>query len=401
MIPDVFIYDALRSPFGKGTPDGALFEVRPVDLLGKCLKALANRNNAALVGVSDVLIGCVPVGGQADNVARTALLSAGWPETISGLQMNRLQASGLAALGFGAAKIKSGWSNLLVVGGLESSSRTQGANYRGPISSDPDLLHQIGSIPADVAADLVATLHRFDVEQLTDFAWKSVEKSRLATANNHFKNSIVPICDQNGISILSKDEMVPEQLTHETMLEAPPPFRPLHRAGFQAVAVAKYPLVEKILPQHNDWTSAFPADNTALLLLGNEKTGKEIGLKPRARIIDMVSVGTDPTLNHGGAVVATEDLLKKTNNKPTDVHLWSINEGFAAPALWFQRTFKIPDDALNVSGGNLAFGDPMGANGAALLTLLLDDLQRLDKRRGLLALSAEGGLGISLLVETL
>lgn len=397
---EVFIYDTLRTPFGKGNRNGALFEVRPVDLLSKCLKALQKRNQLDTEAVADLIIGCVvPAGGQADNIAKTALLYANWSLGIPGLQVNRFQTSGLAAVGLAAAKIKAGWENLMVAGGIESMSRIQRKNNRGAISTDSDIMNKIGSIPSGVAADLIATMEIFNKEALDKYAFKSIQKAITAQQKGYFKKSIIPIYDQNEISILEKDETINIATTLENLSENQPIFPKSHRFGFDAIALRKYPLIEQIIPFHSEKNIAQPADNAALVLVGNGTQGKALGLKARAKIIAVNTVSTELTITHKGGIEAAKKVLQQTKLKAKDIDLWYINESFAAPALLFQQTFKIADKRLNPCGGNIAFGDALGANGAILLGMLVDELERQNLKRGLVAISAEGGMGTSMIIE--
>jgi len=397
---DVYIYDSLRTPLGKGNKSGALFEVRPIDLLSKCLQALEERNHLNTNKVDDLIIGCVvPAGGQADNVAKTALLHAKWSPNIPGMQINRFQASGLVAIGLAAAKIKSGWESLIVAGGLESMSRVKRSKHRGAISSDPDIMNKIGSIPVGVAADLVATMEGFKKEQLDKFALKSIKKAITAHKKDYFKKSIIPIFDQNKIAILAKDETINEDTSAEKIAINEPIYPKSHRVGFDAIALRKYPLVEQIIPFHSNGNRAHSADSAALMLVGNMEMGKELALKARAKIIAVETSSTDLTITHKGGIKAATEVLEKAKLKPKDIDLWYVNESFAAPALLFQQTFKITDKKFNPCGGNIAFGDALGANGTVLLGMLLDELERQNLKRGLLAISAEGGIGTSMIIE--
>jgi acetyl-CoA C-acetyltransferase len=397
---DVFIYDTLRTPLGKGSMEGALFEVKPIDLLSKCLKALQNRNQFDVKTIEDFILGCVlPIGGQADNIAKTALLRADWPSTIPGLQINRLQASGLVAVGLAAAKIKAGWAGQIIAGGLESMSRVHREDNRGAISSDPDIINRIGSIPIGIAADLLATLKGYSKEQLDKYAYKSIQKALKAKQGDYFKKSIIPIYDQNQILILKEDETIEETKTLKALSNETSCFPKENRAGFETIALKKYPLVERIIPIHSKGNTAAAADSAALALLANEDFGKRNQLKPRAKIVDMATLSTDFTLAHLGGVEAAKKVLDKANLKAKDIDLWYVNEPFAASALYFQQSFKLTDKKLNPCGGNIAFGDSLGANGLILLGMLMDELERQNLKRGLLSLNAESGLGTSIIIE--
>lgn len=398
---DIFIYDALRTPLGKGNGEGALFEVRPVDLLSKCLRALQQRQGIETHRVEDFLLGCMlPVSGQADNIAKTALLQAGWSAKVPGVQLNRFQTSGLSAILLGAAKVRAGWNNLIIVGGLESRSRIARENNRGAISSDPDIMTQIGSIPAGLAADLLATIEGFTKEQLDEYAFNSIQKAQKAVRENYFEQSITPIYDQNNISILEKDETIPLEILSEDLSNQESVFGKINQ-GFEAVALTKYPLVERVKALHTLGHIAKPADSAALLLIGNHSIGQELSLKPRAKIIGINTTSTEFTIHHLGGIEAAKICLKRNNLTPNDIDLWYINESYAAPAILFQQTFNIKNADLNACGGNIAYGDASGANGAILCGMLLNDLERRGHKRGLLAMSAEGGMGESLVIERL
>ena len=397
---EVFIYDTLRTPFGKGNRNGALFEVRPIDLLSKCLKALQKRNQLDTKEVSDLIIGCVvPTGGQADNIAKAALLHAKWSPSIPGIQINRFQASGLAAVGLAAAQIKAGWENLIVAGGIESRSRIHRADNRGALSSDPDIMNRIGSIPSGVAADLVATMEGYNKEVLDRYALKSIQKAVIANKNDYFNKSVIPIFDQNKIPILEKDETISPEISVETLAEQTSIFPKSQRFGYDAIALRKYPLIEQIIPFHSNGNIAQPADTAALILVGDATQSKALGLKARAKIITVHTVSTELTITHKGGIAAAQKTLTSAKLKPKDIDLWYVNESFAAPALLFQQTFKIADKRLNPCGGNIAFGDALGANGSVLLGMLVDELERQGLKRGLVALSAEGGMGTSMIIE--
>lgn len=397
---EVLIFDTLRTPLGKGNEAGALFEVRPIDLLSKCLVALQKRNQLDTNEVEDLIIGCViPTGGQADNVAKTALLHAGWSPRIPGMQINRFQASGLTAIGLAAAKIKSNWASLIVAGGLESMSRIHRTDNRGAISNAPDIMNKIGSIPTGVAADLIATLEGYTKQQLDDFALKSIKKANIAVKKGYFKKTVLPIYDQNKIPILEADETIDDSLSEAILAKATPIFPKNNRLGFEAVAFRKYPLVEQILPMHSEENSAKSADNAVIMLIGSAAKGKALGLKARAKIIAAKALSTDLTITHKGGIEAAYSVLEIAKLKPKDIDLWYINESFAAPALLFQQTFKIADKKLNPCGGNIAFGEALGANGTILLGMLLDELERQKLKRGLISISAEGGIGTSMIIE--
>ena len=341
---DVFIYDNLRTPLGRGNKAGALFEVRPIDLLSKCLKALEERNQLDTSKIADLIIGCVvPTEGQADNIAKTALSYANWDSSIPGMQINRFQASGLVAIALATAKIKAGWGQLIVAGGLESMSRVHRANYRGAISSDPDIMNRIGSIPVGIAADLLVTIEGFNKEQLDQYAYKSIQKAQLAIKKDYFQRSIIPIHDQNKIPILAKDETINSDISVEHISASAPIFPKSGRFGFSAMALKKYPLVEQIIPSHSQTNIAQPADSAAICLIGNEAQGKALGLTPKAKIIAAHTTSSELTITHKGGIKATQEILQQTKLKTKDIDLWYINESFAGPALLFLSLIHISE----------------------------------------------------------
>ncbi len=398
---EAFIYDALRSPCGKGNKNGALFEVKPVKLLSSCLKALKKRNQLDTHLVEDLVIGCVvPAGDQADNIAKTALLYSGWADNIAGIQLNRFQTSGLSAVGMAAAKIKAGWGALIVAGGLESTSRIQWENHRGAIFGDPDAVNRAAWVPSGMAADLVATKEGFSKKELDNYAFRSHQKALNAQKRDYFEKSIISIHDQNDILILDKDEWLNLEINLENLTNQSLIFSKAKNLGFEIAALKKYPLIERIAHVHSEGNTALPADGAALVLIGNEAQAKVLERKARARIIATAAVGSEPSIAHLGGIEAAQKVLKNARLKPKDIDLWAVNEAYAAPALYFQKTFKILNKQLNPCGGNIALGDPLGATGAVLLGILLDELERQGLKRGLVAMSAEAGLGASIIIET-
>lgn len=397
---EVYILDVLRTPCGKGNSKGALFEVKPINLLANCLDAIKERNSLETKNVDDFALGCmVPYLDQADNLAKTALMYAGWDNQVSGLQLNRFQSSGLEAISYGASKIGAGWAQTVLAGGLESTSRIRRRENRGAISSDPELINKIGSIPAGMAADLIATIEQYSPEALNQYAIGSHQKTLKAQEKGYFNHSVIPILDRNNIPIISKDEMPDPEISLEKLETVEPYFPKSGRSGFETIALKKYPLVEKINYLHHSGNVALPADGAGLMLLGNETSVKNNQLKARAKITTIANFGTDWTIMHLGGIAAAEKALKQADLKASDIDLWYINETFAAPALKFQNHFQLDSDRLNPNGGTIAIGDPLGATGIIICCMLLEELERQSLKRGLVSMSAEGGLGVSLIIS--
>jgi len=399
-MPDIYIYDALRTPCGRGDQAGSLFQIKPIDLLARCLEALQNRNELDTAQVDDALLGCVtPFGDQGDNIIKTALPYAGWSSEVPGLQLNRFQASGLEALSLAAAKIKAGWGDLIVAGGLESHSRIRRSNFRGSISSDPNIISSIGSIPSGMAADLLATLKGMERSTIDEYAIQSHTKAVEAQKIGHFQKSIIPIYDENNILVLNRDELVNTVVDQEMMSEMETVFPKWGRAGFEVAALKKYPLVEKINAFHTQGNIALGADGAALVLLGNKAKGTKLGLEAKAKIVTIAAASSDLTLMHLGGIKAAEKALKQAKLKATDIDLWYTNESFAAVALHFQNHFEIDPSQFNACGSTIALGEPIGAMGAMLFSILVDELERQNLKKGLIALSAEGGMGSCMIIE--
>ena len=394
------IYDVVRTPCGRGDETGALFPIKPIDLLGRCLNVLQNRNQLEEAQIEDAILGCaVPFGDQGDNIMKTALLYAGWDSDIPAMQVNRFQASSLSALGVAAAKIKAGWNSLTIAGGLESTSRVKRSNFRGAISSDPNVINRIGSIPSGMAADLLATLHGIERAAIDAYALESHEKAITAQQAGYFQEALIPIYDQNDIAILDKDELITTAPALEQLEQASTIFPKWGRAGFEVAALKKYPLVERIIAHHTAENIAPQADGAALLLLGSKDQAKIIGRSPKAKVLTVVSASSDFTIMHLGGTKAAEKALQQAKLQPKDIDLWYVNEPFAAVALYFQRHFDIADKQLNACGGTIALGEPIGAIGAILLSILIHELERQQLKRGLLSIFAESGMGTCIIVE--
>lgn len=397
---EAFIFDTLRTPRGKGKPGGALYEVKPIELLSSALTALRQRNQLDTAKVDDLLIGCVtPIGDQGADIAKAALLYTGWDNRVAGLQLNRFCASGLEAVNLATVKIRSGWEHLIVAGGVESMSRIPMGSDGGALLFDPEVSSKVGYVPQGVSADLIATIGKFNREMLDNYALRSQKLATNAWANNYFERSIIPIYDKNGLLVLDKDECFRPETDMEKLTALNPAFDKLGQGGFDAMALKKYPFVERIHHDHTAGNSSCIVDGAALVLIGDQQTGKDLGLKPRAKIISAAVIGSEPTIMLTGITPASKKALKQIGMEAKDIDLWEVNEAFAAVVLRAQRELNIDEDKLNVNGGAIAMGHPLGATGAMLLGTLLDELERRDLSTGLVTMCVGGGMGIATIIE--
>ena len=395
-----YIFDAIRTPRGKGRQGGALYECKPIDLVKSLLEALVLRNDLPTQEVEDLILGCVtPVEDQGANLAKAALLYAGWDDKVSGFQLNRFCASGLEAINLAASKIRSGWEDLIVAGGVESMSRVPMESDRGALLFDPAVISKVGYVPQGISADLIATKESFSREELDFYALQSQTRAAFAWENDYFKKSIIPIMDQNGLLILDKDEHFRPGSTIDKLASLPPAFKIIGEAGFDFLALETYPEVEKVKHVHTAGNSSGIVDGAALTLIGSAKKGKEIGLKPRAIIRAAAVSGSEPTIMLQGPIPAVQKALKQAGMKAEDIELWEMNEAFAAPVLKLQKEFNIDSETLNVNGGAIAFGHPLGATGAMLLGTLLDEMERRKLSIGLVTLCVGGGMGVATIIE--
>ena len=398
---EAFIYDAIRTPRGKGKKDGALHEVKPITLLTGLMQALTERNhNFNTVHIDDVVLGCVtPVGDQGADIAKTAALAAGWDWNAAGVQINRFCASGLEAVNLAAQKVRSGWEHLVVAGGVESMSRVPMASDGGPWALDPHTNLDVDFVPQGIGADLIATMDGFSRQMVDQFAVDSQAKAAAARAAGYFSKSIIPVRDANDLTILAEDEFIKPGTSLETLAKLNPSFEMMGQMGFDAVALMKYPMVERIHHVHHAGNASGIVDGAALLLIGSEQKGNELGLKPRARIVSVALCGTDPTIMLTGPAPAALKALAKVNLKPEDIDLFEVNEAFASVVLRFMKALNVPAEKVNVNGGAIALGHPLGATGAMILGTLLDELERRQLKRGLATLCVGGGMGIATIIE--
>ncbi|CAD5109581.1 acetyl-CoA C-acetyltransferase [Zestomonas carbonaria] len=400
MTTEAFIFDAVRTPRGKGKKDGSLYSVKPVDLIAGLLKALQVRNNLDTSQVDDVVLGCVsPVGDQGGDIAKTAAMVADWDISVAGVQLNRFCASGLEAVNLGAMKVRSGFEDLVVVGGVESMSRVPMGSDGGAWAMDPATNLHTSFVPQGVGADLIATLEGFSREDVDSFALRSQQKAARASADGSFSKSLVPVVDQNGIVLLDRDEFIRGDSTLEGLGQLKPSFEMMGAMGFDATAIRQYSHVERINHVHTPGNSSGIVDGAAAMLIGSAAKGKELGLKPRARIVATAVTSTDPTIMLTGPAPATRKALAKAGLKVDDIDLFEVNEAFASVVMKFMKDMGVPEDKVNVNGGSIAMGHPLGATGCAILGTLLDELEKRNKRYGLATLCVGGGMGIATIIE--
>jgi acetyl-CoA C-acetyltransferase len=397
---EAFIFEALRTPRGKGKPDGALHQVRSVELLALVLQDLQKRLDLDTSQVDDGIFGCVtPIDDQGGNIAKTALLFANWHHRVGGVQINRYCCSGLDAVNLATMKILSGLEDLVVAGGIESMSRVPMSSDGGPILFDPDVVSRINYVPQGVAADLIASSEGFSRETLDAFALQSHQRAARAQANGYFKSAIVPIYDSVGLLILEEDEHIRPHTSLEALAALKPSFAEIGATGFDDMALLKYPWVERVEHVHTAGNSSGIVDGAAAVLVGSKEKGAELGLKPRAKILAIATVSCDPTMMLLGHISAARKALKIAGMKSVDIDLWEVNEAFAAVALKFERDLNISDSVMNVNGGAIALGHPLGATGAMLVGSLLCELERANLSTGLIALCAGGGMGVAMIIQ--
>ncbi|WP_139980031.1 acetyl-CoA C-acetyltransferase [Nocardioides litoris] len=399
---EAFVYDHLRTPRGKGKAAGSLHEVKPVDLVVGLLDEVKKRNPSLdPARVDDVVLGVVtPVGEQGGDIAKTAALAAGYPETVAGVQLNRFCASGLEAVNQAAGRIRGGMEDLILAGGVESMSNAPMGSDGGAWAQDPRTALTTGFVPQGIGADLIATLEGWSREDVDAFAAESNHRAAKAWANGYFADSVIPVKDINGLTVLDHDELIRPDTSVEGLAGLRPSFAQIGQdAGFDDVALEKYHWVEKIDHVHHAGNSSGIVDGAALMAIGTEEIGSELGLTPRARIVSMAVSGADPTIMLTGPAPAARKALAKAGLETKDIDLFEINEAFAAVAMRFMRDMGITDEITNVNGGAIAMGHPLGATGAMILGTLIDELVRRDQKRGLATLCVGGGMGIATIVE--
>ena len=397
---DALIFDAIRTPRGKGKKDGSLHEVKPVDLLAFTLDALQRRHGFPTELVDDVVMGCVsPVGEQGSCIAKTAALKAGWDFRASGVQINRFCASGLEAVNMAAQKVASGFEDLVVAGGVESMSRVPIGSDGGAWAQDPRTSLGTDFVPQGIGADLIATLEGFGRETVDAYALASQQRAAAAQAEGRFDRSVVPVTDSMGLPILDRDEFIKPRTTLEGLASLKLAFDALGEFGFDAVALQRYPQVERIEHVHTAGNSSGIVDGAAAVLVGNERIGRQLGLAPRARVIATALSGADPTIMLTGPMPATRKALAKAGLSIGDIDLFEVNEAFAAVVVNWARKHKVDMDKVNVNGGAIALGHPVGSTGSRLITTALHELERSDKEVGLVTMCCGGGLGTGTIIQ--
>lgn len=397
---DALIFDTVRTPRGKGKKNGALNEVPPIQLASKVLQAIEKRNNINTEDVDDVVLGCVhPIGEQGADIARTAVLEANWHQTVSGVQVDRFCASGLEAVNIAAAQIMSGQSDLSVGGGVESMSRVPLGSSGGAWMADPTVAYNSYFVPQGISADLLATKYNYSRTDVDNYAVSSQKRAAEAWKEQRFKNSIIPINDQNNLSILEVDEYMRPDTTMQSLGALEPSFKKMGGIGFDDVAILKYPELESINHIHHAGNSSGIVDGAAGVLIGNKKMGNKYELKARAKIRSFASIGSEPTIMLTGPADSAEKALKKANMQASDIDLFEMNEAFAAVVLRFMDVLKVDHSKVNVNGGAIALGHPLGATGAIILGTVLDELERRDLTTGLVTLCVGAGMGTTTIIE--
>ena len=397
---DAVIYDHVRTPRGKGKKDGSLHQATPVWLLRGLLQGLQQRLDLDTALVDDVVLGCVtPVGEQGADIARTAVLDAGWAESVAGVTLSRFCASGLEAVNLAAAKVASGFEDLVVAGGIESMSRWTMGSDGGAWFMDPRINQGIAFIPQGISADLIAMLEGFSRHDLDSYALQSHQRAAAARAAGHFRKSLVPVQDIAGLTMLAQDETIRANATMEAMAGLEPSFAAMGAMGFDATALRKYTTVEKITHVHHAGNASGIVDGAALMLIGSRAAGERAGLRARARIRSVAVIGSEPTIMLTGPTPACRKALAKAGLQASDIDLWEINEAFAAVPMKTARDLGVALDRVNVNGGAIAMGHPLGATGTIILGTLLDELERRDQALGCATLCVGGGMGIATIIE--
>ncbi|HEY3737526.1 MAG TPA: acetyl-CoA C-acetyltransferase [Jatrophihabitans sp.] len=403
MSNDAYIYDAIRTPRGKGKK-GALYGTKPVDLVVGLVAELRSRFPGLDPSyIDDLVLGVVtPLGDQGGDIAKAAALAAGLPETVAGLQVNRFCASGLEATNIAAAKVASGWDRLILAGGVESMSRVPMFSDGGPLFNDPAITYDHYIAPQGIGADLIATIEGFTREDVDRYAILSQQRADTAWREGRFKRSVVPVVDGNGVTILDYDEHRRPESTVESLGSLRPSFaEPGRSLGYDAVALQKYHWIEQIEHVHTGGNSSGIVDGAALVLLGSEEAGRDLGLQPRGRIVATAITGSDPTIMLTGPEPATRKALATAGLELDDIDLFEINEAFASVVLKWIKDLRLPTEKVNINGGAIAMGHPLGATGAMLVSTVLDELERREARRGLITLCVGGGMGIATIIERL
>lgn len=399
---EAFIYDGVRTPRGRGKADGSLHTAQPIHLLTTVLKALKSRTDLDTSLVDDVIMGCVtPVAEQGADIARTAVLTAGYAESAAGVQLNRFCSSGLEAINMAAARVMSGQEDLIVAGGVESMSRVPMGSDGGALFMNPQIVANHAIVPQGISADLIATKWGYTREQLDAYAAESHRRAAAAWKAGKFQKSVVTVPDEIGQPLLAVDEGIRPDTSVESLSKLKPAFDQMGLMGLDALALMKYPELTEIRHVHHAGNSSQITDGAAAVLIGNREVGEKLGLTPRARIRGFGICGSEPTIMLTGPIPSTQKVLKKNGMSMADIDLVEINEAFAAVPMIFMEELGADPDRVNVNGGAIAMGHPLGATGAIILTTLLDELERTGKGTGLASLCIGGGMGITTIIERL
>jgi acetyl-CoA C-acetyltransferase len=400
-MPEAFIYDHVRSPRGRGKADGSLHEVTALNLAAQTLAAVKDRNKLDPALVEDVVLGCVdPIGEAGGDIARASALVAGFGDSVPGVQINRFCASGLDAVNFAAAEVMSGQHEMTIGGGVESMSRVGIGASGGAWPVDPSIAVTTYFLPQGISADLIATKYGFSRDDVDAYAVESQKRAAKAWDEGRFKNSIIPVKDVNGLTILAKDEHMRPGTTMQTLAALQPSFVQMgEMAGFDAVAVQRYPEVEAVNHVHTPGNSSGIVDGAAAVLIGSKAAGKAAGLKPRARIRQFANVGSEPAIMLTGPIPVTEKVLKRAGMTKKDIDLWELNEAFASVVLRYMQALDVSHEKINVNGGAIAMGHPLGATGTMILGTVLDELERRDKETALITLCIGVGMGTATIIE--
>lgn len=397
---DAYIYDAIRTPRGRGRKDGSLHEITPVQLATQALEAIRDRNDLDTSVVDDVVLGCVaPVGEQGSNIARVAAINAGYAETVAGFQLNRFCASGLEAVNVAAAKVMSGEADMAIGGGVESMSRVPMGSDGGAWPMDPSVAFDSYFVPQGISADLIATKYGYSRDDVDAYAVESQNRAKASWDDNRFAKSIVPVKDVVGMTVLDHDEFMRPETTMQSLGALKPSFVQMGEFGFDNVAIQKYPEIEAINHVHHAGNSSGIVDGSSAILVGTKEMGEKLGLKARARIRSMASVGSEPTIMLTGPSFAAEKALKRAGMSTSDIDVWELNEAFASVVLRFMEALNIDHSDINVNGGAIAMGHPLGATGSMILGTVLDELERSNKETALATLCIGAGMGTATIIE--
>ena len=397
-----YIIDVVRTPRGRGKKNSALEEVKPLNLLLPLLQHLQEKHQFDNAAVEDIIIGCTtPIGEQGSNIGKSLALYAQWSDTIAGMQVNRFCASGLESVNIAAAKIHADYESCIIAGGVESMSRVPMGNDGGALHYDPAVSSKVNFIPQGISADLIASLEKYSRTELDEYALSSHIRAAEAQSKGYFKESIVPILDQNNLAILLEDETIRKDTTLEALNQLTPSFEEMGKRGYDTVALRRYPNLDKVLHLHTAGNSSQFADGAAAALICNENIVAQFALQPKAKILGTAISSVNTTIMLTGTIPSVEKLLHKLQLQASDIDLWEVNEAFAASVLKFQKHFNIPIDKMNVNGGVIALGHPLGATGTILIGMLIDELRRQGKKRGIVSICTGAGMGIATAIEVL